>query len=240
MAHPAKGGRPKNLWDISATIGALNEVLGDEPDPAQSAPDRSFLHFIRELCRNLEANMPAIIAFDRLSRLLREKAEPIRLYAREVSEAFTAYRPLIPSMNELLKRGEVDETWKLWFFACEMPKRLHAAMASVDRLLYAGQSFMPAPFNMPGSQLAVARAAVIFGLRSHGCGAAEIAKLLDPVGYKKNARGARDRIRKEVRRLDVMIRQSSRDGDDANTQMASHLAPKGPRANGPGPTKPIG
>jgi hypothetical protein len=225
MAHPTKGGRPKNLWDISTTIGALDELIGDEPDPGPSAPERSFLHFVRALCRNLEANMPAILAFDRLFRLMRERAEPIRLYARDVGDAFAGYRPLAPSMDEVLGRGEADELWKFWFFACEMPKRLQGAMANVDRLLYAAEELMPAPFSVPGFQLVAARAGIILGLGTHGYGAADIAKLLDPAGYKQSPRGARDRVRKEMRRLGLPNGQGGGRSGQTKAEIESLLSP---------------
>ena len=232
MGRAAKGGRKKNLWDIRATARALDRLLGEEDDPGEKNRERSFLHFIRALCRNLDANMEAIAAFDRLLRLMREKAGPIRRYAHDVNEAFTGYHPLFAVMNELLKRGEADELWKMWFFACEMPKRLRAAMANVDRLLYAAEEFMPAPFVVPGFQVATARAAIILGLRSHGYELDRIASVLDPTGHKQDANAARDRIRKEVRRLDSIIARGKRDAQ-INTQISNLVDAAPPGSDGP-------
>jgi hypothetical protein len=223
MGRASKGGRKKKLWDIKATVRALDRILGEEEDPGEKDPDRSFLHFVRALCRNLEANLPAITAFDHLLRLMREKAGPIRRYAHDVNDAFAVYRPLAPVMNELLKEGEADELWKLWFFACEMPKRLRAATAAVDRLLYAAEEYMPAPFNVPGFQVATARAAVILGLRSRGYDVDRMASLLDPAGHRQDARAARDRIRKEVRRLEVMIAGSGSSGGSPRAEVSGLL-----------------
>ena len=226
MGRASKGGRRKNLWDVKATVHALDRLLGKDEDPGETNPERSFLHFIRALCRNLDANMAAITAFDRLLRLMREKAGPIRRYAHDVNAAYTAHQPLAPVMNELLKRGEADELWKLWFFACEMPNRLRSAISNVDRLLYAAGEFMPAPFVVPGFQLVTARAAVLLGLRSFGYDLDRIAALLDPIGHKQNAKAARDRIRKEVRRLDVMIARGKR--VDAKAAVSTLLPPVAP------------
>lgn len=241
MGRTTKGGRKKKLWDLKATVRALDRILGDEDDPGEKNPERSFLHFVRSLCRSLDANMEAIAGFDRLLRLMRDKARPIRRYAQEVNEAFTAYRPLSGAMNELLKRGEVDELWKQWFFACEMPRRLRAAMVNVDRLLYAADEFMPAPFVVPGFQLAIARGLVMLGLRSQGYDTDRIASLLDPTGHRQDAKAARDRIRKEVRRLDLMIARAKQDGH-SRTEISSLLDEVASSKDGPseseGPSAP--
>jgi hypothetical protein len=229
MGRPSKGGRRKNVWNVSATIGALDRLVGDEPDRGRHTPERKFLDVVRALCLNLQANMTAISAFDRLLRLMRERAGPVRRYAREVGAAFRAYRPLVPAMHEVLKKGEADELWNLWFFAREMPRRLNRAMVNVDRLLYAGEAFMPAPFTIPGFQVTAARAVVILGLRSHGYDAGRIAALLDPAGHEQNKRAARDRIRKEIRRLEAAaVSNGHRGGRRAKAELLKSLARSGP------------
>jgi hypothetical protein len=230
MSRPGKGGRKKNQWDLKATIRALDRLLGDEDDPKEKNRERSFLHFVRTLCRDLDANMPAIVAFDQILRLMRDKAVPIRRYAQEVNRNFAAYKPLAPVMNDLLRGGQVDELWKLWFFACEMPKRVHVAMVNIDRLLYAAQEYMPVPFVVPGFQIATARAAVILGLRSYGYDADRIASVLDPMGHKQGATAARDRIRKEVRRLDLAIQRGK--ADDQSGELVSTVLARPTQDNG--------
>jgi hypothetical protein len=211
MPRPGKGGRKKNQWDMRATVRALDRLLGGEDDPGEKNRERSFLHFVRALCRNLDANMPAILAFDRLLRLMREKGSPIRAYAQDVNKSFTSYQPLATTMNELLGGGQIEDLWKLWFFACEMPKRVHLAMVNIDRLLYAAQEHMPVPFAVPGFQIATARAAIVLGLRSYEYDVDRIASLLDPIGHKQSAATARDRIRKEMRRLDLATKKGKAD-----------------------------
>jgi len=228
MGRPSKGGRKKGQWDISATLVALDHLLGEKPDRGGDSAERRFLEIVRALCRNLQANMAAISAFDRLLRLMRERAGPVRRYAREVGEAVRAYRPLMPDMHEMLKRGQSDELWKLWFFACEMPKRLNRAVVNVDRLLYAGEAFMPAPFAVPGFQVAAVRAVVILGLRSHGYDAGRIAALLDPAGHEQNMTATRDRIRKEIRRLEIAVGHDHRGGSRTKAKILESLARSAP------------
>src|SRR6266404_3096626 len=201
MPRSGKGGRRKNLWDIKATIDALDRMLGDRPDPKETNPKESLLHAVRETCRDLDANMAGIMALDTLFRLMHDNADPIRRYARRVTTAFRTYQPFSARMHDILRGGAVDALWNLWFFACEMPKRLHAAMVNVDRLLYAGTALMPRPFNVPGFHLTVARAAIVLGLDSHGYDLPFIAAILDPAGSEKTPAIARDRVRKELRRL---------------------------------------
>jgi hypothetical protein len=227
MGRRLKGARKKNIWDLRETVRALDEVLRDEEDPGQRNPERSFLHFVRALCRNLDANMAAILAFDRLLRLMREKAEPIRRYARAVNEAYAAYLPLAPGMDAMLSGGQSEPMWRLWFFACEMPKRFRAAMVDMERLLYAADAFMPAPFVVPGFQLATARAAVVLGLRSWNYDLDWMARLLDPLGHRQNAQAARDRVRKEIRRLDAAITRGKRESTPAETASLVSPVPAG-------------
>lgn len=201
MPRPGKGGRRKNSWDIKATIDALNRRLGDQPDPKGSNPRESLLHTVREICRYLDTNMSGILALDNLFRLMHENADPIRRYARRVTTAFRTYRPFAVQMNDLLRGGAEDDLWNLWFFACEMPRRLHVAMVTVDRLLYAGTALMPRPFSIPGFHMTAARAAIVLGLQSYGYDLPAITAILDPVGASAAPVAARDRVRKEVRRL---------------------------------------
>jgi hypothetical protein len=205
VGRPAKGGRKKRQWDIGATLAELDRELGPESDPGAADAKRSFLHFVRNYCRALDASREAVVAFDKLMLLISRQAGPALRHTRAIVDNYKRVESFIPVLDELLGRGERKDVWRLWFFSCVVPEKVHKHASMLQELLVASVNNIPPQLMVPGRVEIIARFAIISGFRQYGYGIDEITRLLDPVGSTENAAQARDRIRKETARVEAFL-----------------------------------